>query len=39
MSKVTVAAIQMTYGLEDAVENVPEEAEKGAPIILLPELL
>lgn len=38
MSKVTVAAIQMTYGLEDAVEKVQEAAAQGAQIILLPEL-
>ena len=38
MSKVTVAAIQMTYGLETAVEKVQEAAAQGAQIILLPEL-
>lgn len=38
MSKVTVAAIQMTYGLENAVEKVQEAAAQGAQIILLPEL-
>ena len=38
MSKVTVAAIQMTYGLETAVEKVREAAAQGAQIILLPEL-
>ena len=38
MSKVTVAAIQMTYGLENAVEKVREAAAQGAQIILLPEL-
>lgn len=38
MSKVTVAAIQMTYGLEDAVEKVQQAAAQGAQIILLPEL-
>ena len=38
MSKVTVAAIQMTYGLETATEKVREAAAQGAQIILLPEL-
>ena len=38
MSKVTVAAIQMTYGLDAAVEKVQEAAARGAQIILLPEL-
>ena len=38
MSKVTVAAVQMTYGLESAVEKVREAAAQGAQIILLPEL-
>ena len=38
MSKVTVAAIQMPYGLETAVQKVEEAAEQGAQIILLPEL-
>ena len=38
MSKVTVAAIQMTYGLETAVQKVEEAAAQGAQIILLPEL-
>ena len=38
MSKVTVAAIQMPYGLETAVEKVREAAAQGAQIILLPEL-
>lgn len=38
MSKVTVAAIQMTYGLETAVQKVEEAAVQGAQIILLPEL-
>lgn len=38
MSKVTVAAVQMTYGLENAVEKVREAASQGAQIILLPEL-
>ena len=36
--KVTVAAIQMTYGLEEACEKVREAASQGAQIILLPEL-
>ena len=38
MSKVTVAAVQMTYGLEAAVQKVEEAAAQGAQIILLPEL-
>lgn len=38
MSKVTVAAVQMTYGLETAVQKVEEAAAQGAQIILLPEL-
>ena len=38
MSKVTVAAVQMTYGLETATEKVREAAAQGAQIILLPEL-
>ena len=38
MSKATVAAIQMTYGLETAVQKVEEAAAQGAQIILLPEL-
>lgn len=38
MSKVTVAAVQMTYGLETAVQKVEETAAQGAQIILLPEL-
>ena len=38
MSKVTVAAVQMTYGLGKAVERVEEAAAQGAQIILLPEL-
>ena len=38
MSKVTVAAIQMTYGLDAAVEKVQEAAARGAQIILLTEL-
>ena len=38
MSKVTVAAVQMTYGLENAMEKVREAASQGAQIILLPEL-
>ena len=38
MSKVTVAAVQMTYGLEEACEKVREAASQGAQIILLPEL-
>ncbi len=38
MSKVTVAAVQMTYGLEQAVRKVEEAAAQGAQIILLPEL-
>ena len=38
MSKVTVAAIQMTYGLETAVQKVEEAAAQGAQIILLPVL-
>ena len=38
MSKVTVAAVQMTYGLENAKEKVREAASQGAQIILLPEL-
>lgn len=38
MSKVTVAAIQITHGLEQAVERVEEAAAQGAQIILLPEL-
>lgn len=38
MSKVTVAAIQMTYGLETAVQKVEEAAAQDAQIILLPEL-
>ena len=38
MSKVTVAAIQMTYGLTTAVEQVRQAAAQGAQIILLPEL-
>ncbi len=37
-NKVTVAAIQMTYGLEEACEKVREAASQGAQIILLPEL-
>ena len=37
-NKVTVAAIQMTYGLENAMEKVREAASQGAQIILLPEL-
>ena len=38
MSKVTVAAVQMTYGLETAVQKVEQAAAQGAQIILLPEL-
>lgn len=38
MSKVTVAAVQMTYGLGNAMEKVREAASQGAQIILLPEL-
>ena len=38
MSKVTVAAVQMTYGLKQAIEKVEEAAAQGAQIILLPEL-
>ena len=38
MSKVTVAAVQMTYGLATAAEQVREAAARGAQIILLPEL-
>ncbi|MDY3618927.1 N-carbamoylputrescine amidase [Agathobaculum sp.] len=38
MSKVTVAAVQMTYGLEQAAEQVEQAAAQGAQIILLPEL-
>lgn len=38
MNKVTVAAVQMTYGLETAVQKVEEAAAQGAQIILLPEL-
>lgn len=38
MSKVTVAAVQMTYGLENAVQRVEEAAAQGAQVILLPEL-
>ena len=34
MSKVTVAAVQMTYGLENAMEKVREAASQGAQIIL-----
>ena len=37
-NKVTVAAIQMTYGLEEACKKVREAASQGAQIILLPEL-
>ena len=37
-NKVTVAAIQMTYGLEEACEKVREAASQGAQIILLSEL-
>ena len=33
-NKVTVAAIQMTYGLEEACEKVREAASQGAQIIL-----
>ena len=36
--KVTVAAVQMTYGLENALAKVREAASQGAQIILLPEL-
>ena len=38
MSKVTVAAIQITHGLEEAAPRVEEAAALGAQIILLPEL-
>ncbi len=38
MGKVTVAAVQMSYGLEEGIENVKEAAARGAQIILLPEL-
>lgn len=38
MSKVTVAAVQMTYGLDEAAQKVEEAAALGAQIILLPEL-
>lgn len=38
-NKVTVAAIQMTYGLEEACEKVREAASQGAQIILLPNCL
>lgn len=38
MRKVTVAAVQMTYGLAQAVEQVEAAAAQGAQIILLPEL-
>ena len=37
-NKVTVAAIQMTYGLDEACEKVREAVSQGAQIILLPEL-
>ena len=38
MSKVTVAAVQITHGLEQAAPCVEEAAALGAQIILLPEL-
>lgn len=38
MRTVTVAAIQMTYGLEQALELVRRAAARGAQVILLPEL-
>ncbi len=38
MRKVTVAAIQMSYGLDEAVKLTIEAASEGADIILLPEL-
>ena len=33
MSKVTVAAVQMTYGLENAVQRVEEAAAQGAQVM------
>lgn len=38
MSKLTIAAVQMTYGLEKAADKVREAAAMGAQVILLPEL-
>ncbi len=38
MSKVTVAAVQYSYGLDEALALVKEAAALGAQIILLPEL-
>lgn len=38
MSKVTVAAVQMTHGLAQAIERAEQAAAQGAQIILLPEL-
>jgi len=38
VKEVTVAAIQMCFGLDKALNLVREAAEKGAQIILLPEL-
>jgi len=38
VSKVTVAAVQYTYGLDEALKLVKEAAASGAQIILLPEL-
>jgi len=38
MRNVTVAAVQMTCGLEQAIHYVREAAAQGAQIILLPEL-
>lgn len=38
MRTVTAAAIQMTYGLEQAIKFVQQAAAQGAQVILLPEL-
>lgn len=38
MKSVTVAAIQMSFGLPEAIQNVEKATQQGAQIILLPEL-
>lgn len=38
MSKITVAAVQISHGLERAAEKVREAAAMGAQVVLLPEL-